>query len=492
MKNFLFKITFVVSIFTALQSSAQLANGSIAPNFTLTDINGNSVDLYTYLNSGKTVFIDISATWCGPCWNYHNTHALGDLWAAHGPTGAPGVNANTTNDVVVLFIEGDGTTNSADLHGTGGDTQGDWVTGVDYPIIDPPANIIDPFGIAYGIAYFPTIYMICPNRTITEVGTETASVLYTNKGNCPAPASIPNDGALLNYTGATSTCGNLDMKVRIQNNGTSPLTACTITAKNGNTLLATYNWTGNLNTYGVANVTVGSIYLTNTSTLTFDITPDGDTLNNSLSKIISGSGFSTSIKVKIVTDQYGSETTWKIFNSLGTVVSSGGPYADKPSPGSYPQVDINLTLPNDCYRFELYDTFGDGFNTGYGIGSATIVSGSTNVFIMNTFQTKKEVIAFGITNATGIEKNEIINKVNIFPNPLKDNATVNFNLSESTTVSFEMMNAVGEIVLKENLGTLSIGEQHYLLNSSNFSNGLYFLTIRVGNNTIVKKIAINK
>ena len=53
-------------------AKAQLANGSIAPDWTLTDINGTTHNLYNYLDNGYTVFIDFSAVWCPPCWAYHN------------------------------------------------------------------------------------------------------------------------------------------------------------------------------------------------------------------------------------------------------------------------------------------------------------------------------------------------------------------------------------------------------------------------------------
>ena len=78
-------------------SSAQLANGSIAPDWTLTDVNGTAHNLYSYLDGSYTVFLDFSAVWCGPCWGYHTSGALEDLYIHHGPSGFPNVDANTTN-----------------------------------------------------------------------------------------------------------------------------------------------------------------------------------------------------------------------------------------------------------------------------------------------------------------------------------------------------------------------------------------------------------
>jgi len=252
------KLLLSVALFAGISSAnAQLPDGSIAPNFTLTDIDGNVQDLYTYLDAGMTVFIDVSATWCGPCWNYHNTGALESLWVNHGPAGGSGVSGSTTDDVIVLFIEGDGSTNSADLNGTGSNTQGDWVTGVEHPIIDPAATAINAFNNDYAIGYFPTIYMICPNRIITEVGQASASALYTAVGDCPAPASAPADAAALTFDSETVVCGsgNYTPIVTIQNNGTSPMTSATITVMSGATVVSTGTYTGSLATYGIAQVT---------------------------------------------------------------------------------------------------------------------------------------------------------------------------------------------------------------------------------------------
>ena len=81
---------------------AQIPNGSTAPNFTVTDINGNVISLYSLLDQGKTVYLDVFATWCVPCWNYHNSHALRDIWEQYGPPG--------TDEAYVISIEGDATT----------------------------------------------------------------------------------------------------------------------------------------------------------------------------------------------------------------------------------------------------------------------------------------------------------------------------------------------------------------------------------------------
>ncbi len=174
----IFTLLAFVSLFT-FGAQAQIPNGSIAPDWTLTDINGNEHHLYSYLDSGYTVVIDFSATWCGPCWSYHTSGALEELYINHGPAGMANVSETTTDDVMVFFIEGDDSTTSDDLNGTGSNTQGNWVANTPYPIIDDASMTA-----AYQIGYWPTIYTICPNRIINVSGQITTESHYALANYC--------------------------------------------------------------------------------------------------------------------------------------------------------------------------------------------------------------------------------------------------------------------------------------------------------------------
>ena len=95
------------------------------------------------------------------------------------------------------------------------------------------------------------------------------------------------------------------------------------------------------------------------------------------------------IQITILLDNFPEETTWDIRNE-GTLVASGGPYGDFPDRAT---VTEEVCLPNGCFDFNIYDSYGDGICCTYGQGnylvtllpdSSIIASGSDFDFAETT------------------------------------------------------------------------------------------------------------
>ena len=64
-KAFIFVLCLFLSAFNSSAQQANFNGTGTAPDFTLTDMNGDTHHLYSYLDSGKTVVLKLMSVFCG-------------------------------------------------------------------------------------------------------------------------------------------------------------------------------------------------------------------------------------------------------------------------------------------------------------------------------------------------------------------------------------------------------------------------------------------
>ena len=532
-----------------MASFAQLPGGTYAPAFTGYEINkttgsiitNNPIVLYDLTDAGYTVYMDVFATWCGPCWSYHTGGYLENLYAQYGPSG--------TNEVRVLAIEGSNG-NYASLSGTGPDaggsaTQGNWLNGVEYPVIPlKMAPNTTQFDNDYAIAYFPTVYMVCPNRLVYEVGQQTTANLYSAKSTCPQFDNTQANNALLissNGLNAIYYCScTANPTVDLQNVGSATLTSATLTINfDGQT--STYDWTGSLGTYEKATVNLPQITSSvdgahtytvtvstvngvndpdtswNTQTTTFNVainptstSIDEDFTNGIPSDWANGDGLLLTYNLN---GNHGNAVCFNAFNfESGTIAELYLPFenlsgfsspvmlfdvAHKRFSSSYTE-RLRVQYSTNCGATwqNAYSKSGNNLSTSTGTITSNFIPSDdqwrTETVDLSDITDKDDVVIrfefrSGYGNNVWIDNvklmngtgvEEIANDVNVYPNPATDMINIT---TPDNVLRVEIFNMQGQLVKAEagEVNTISVKD---------LANGIYTLKLTTDNGSSVHKI----
>ena len=134
-----------------------------------------------------------------------------------------------------------------------------------------------------------------------------------------------------------------------------------------------YSWSNNINTQDLTALSAGtySVVVTDAAGCTklgqTEVVSEVD-LDNC-----------TDVNILITLDNYGSETSWDIKNSVGTSFIQGGSYTN------FTKEEVQsatICLTPGCYDFTIYDLWGDGICCAYGNGAFQVVEVETGEILV--------------------------------------------------------------------------------------------------------------
>jgi len=504
----LFSMLMVALFFLPTTSNAQVADYTYADDFTITDINGTVHNLYTYLDEGKYVLLDMSATWCAPCWSYHNDHNLNEVHNTYGPGGS--------NEMVVIMVESDPNTGLADLQGTTEDTQGDWITGTDYPIVDGTDG--SDLAVVLELAAYPTFFLICPNRMIIEDERYANAVGHYNKTQtfgCSGPEGTNNAGMFL-YSGFEGEfCGDFvfSPELEIVNMGTANMTSASIDLMVNGEVADSYEWTGDVASMGKADVTFDypvsedanvSFVITNVNGVADE--NDADNMLGTFDIIKSTANVGNNVTIEINTDSYGCESRWEMINlDDGSVVAEGGNPAVEQGgqrlyfatgcagvPNAYGDNMVfteSVTIPaSGCYEFKMYDDYGDGICCAYGNGYVRITAADGTI-LTNTGNFELELRSLFSGDATVAVGELEGTAIDIQPNPTQGLVDVLFSGETISDVNIQVFSTNGQLMQQQYFGGAQTNLQ---LDLSDYTNGIYLIKLTNNEKSLTSRIVLSK
>ena len=296
---------------------------------------------------------------------------------------------------------------------------------------------------------------------------------------------IDNNVVVLDLDAAVSvnvpetSCGDTTItpSVSLTNYGFNTITVAEMTWQINDGDIQTINFNGTLSqnqtqtfTLDPIDLTDGS-YIFNASLISVNGVIDQNTQNNeaATSFDIGGNEYLTQqITLELLTDDYAEETSWEFREIGGAVLDSG----------SYNQSDDNTTfietfgvVQDNCYEFEIFDSFGDGICCEFGEGFYTLTTDSADVIIDGGEFSSSEIteISIGEELSTG---DAFLNTIALYPNPANNEITLSIGDTNDIS-SYRVYTTFGQLLQE---GTLQKNKE--VISVSRYTAGIYFVVVK--------------
>jgi Secretion system C-terminal sorting domain len=503
----------IVCLYGTILTAQTASTYFLAPDFLLTDINGQQHSLYPSLNDGKIVVIAQVSTQVAACWDYHQTQALYKLHQQHG--------VNGTNQVRVLIIESDPQTSLGCLYDNQScitNTFGNWLSIPACPIIHT-----DNLPNALQTNQYPRLLVICPDRRAYPLNPLSDVVAWEFAKQCPVARQGHNPG-IYNAEVSTDeqelcTTRTLNIEAELVNTGTLPLSSAKIQlVHNEGNIISEQNWTGELGTYERYAITFPAVPVSEGDSLrlTLDNTNNDTDLSNNQKVFRFGTAKEITnniIHIWVRTDDYGNETYWELTDDSGNIIKWGGNQnigangagnilaTINPAPGSYDNnrlIKKQVVLPGTgCYQFKIIDAFGDGICCLQGDGfyriydTDTVFNSDDTLISGNNFNlTDIRNFRYGTVDIDDASPATYTHKIQIAPNPVHGYLNIRTSFPSNTEIrTCSIIDLTGRVVMSFD-GTPLEHERSLTLPTSTLPPGAYICLITTNHGNTQQRFVV--
>nr|WP_321225607.1 T9SS type A sorting domain-containing protein [uncultured Psychroserpens sp.] len=185
----------------------------------------------------------------------------------------------------------------------------------------------------------------------------------------------------------------------------------------------------------------------------------------------------TQVILTLVTDDWPAETSW-VFRNNNTAEEITSPeYIEGIDDFTTFTVPFDIST-NECYTFEMIDSYGDGICCFSGNGSYTLETLEGDPIITGGDYGDGE-ITYLSNNVLSIDDYFSANAISVYPNPTQDILNIKLANTNDLPDAFKVYNMLGQIIRSKKINHVD----DLRIQTNTLSNGVYYIELTKENNS---------
>lgn len=184
----------------------------------------------------------------------------------------------------------------------------------------------------------------------------------------------------------------------------------------------------------------------------------------------------TELELTLTTDDWPNETSWEFKDSGGTVLYSSPEYIDDVDDFQVFTYSFTVDL-NECYNFQIFDSFGDGMCCFSGDGSYSLATFEGDIVASGGEIGFGETTYINNNDPLSIDEYFVNNKMSIYPNPTSNVLNIQLSNTNNLPDSYRIYTILGQEITHKTI----LGLEDLSFKTDHLSEGVYYLKVSKGN-----------